>query len=134
MRPTGGVRAALLIDSSTIDPPTAREVDAAVATAALHHDAKPCSGCSAAHPSLIDAPVSGGITGASKATLTFMVSDPAAANDDAKSLHSPAQDLRVPGWFVLVAISACKATMNARVALNKSWSVLSNNFVSTKWC
>ena len=77
MRPAGGVRPALLIDSSTIDPPTAREVDAAVAAASLHHDAKPCSGCSAAHPSLIDAPVSGGITGASKATLTFMVS-----NDD----------------------------------------------------
>ncbi len=70
----GGVRAALLIDSSTIDPPTARELDAAVAASSLHHDARPCSGCSAAHPSLIDAPVSGGITGASKATLTFMVS------------------------------------------------------------
>jgi len=69
----GGVRPALLIDSSTIDPPTARELNAAATAAALHHDARPCSGCSAAHPTLIDAPVSGGITGASKATLTFMV-------------------------------------------------------------
>ena len=71
---TGGVRPALLIDSSTIDPPTARELDAAVASSSLHQDSRPCSGCSAAHPALIDAPVSGGITGASKATLTFMVS------------------------------------------------------------
>lgn len=68
------MRPALLIDSSTIDPPTARELDAAVAASSLHHDARPCSDCSAAHPSLIDAPVSGGITGAAKATLTFMVS------------------------------------------------------------
>lgn len=69
----GGVRPALLIDSSTIDPPTARELNAAATATALHHDARPCSGCSAAHPTVIDAPVSGGITGASKATLTFMV-------------------------------------------------------------
>lgn len=84
LKAEGGVRAALLIDSSTIDPPTAREVDAAVATASLHHDAKPCSGCSAAHPSLIDAPVSGGITGASKATLTFMCGGEKAAVEAAE--------------------------------------------------
>lgn len=70
---TGGLRPALLIDSSTIDPVTAREVEAAAAASSLHKDAQPCSGCSAAHPSLVDAPVSGGTTGASKATLTFMV-------------------------------------------------------------
>ena len=70
----GGVRPALLIDSSTIDPPTARDMVAAVTASSLHKDARPCHGCSAAHPSLVDAPVSGGITGASKATLTFMVS------------------------------------------------------------
>ncbi|DBB16316.1 hypothetical protein WJX82_001354 [Trebouxia sp. C0006] len=72
LKAKGGVRPALLIDSSTIDPPTARDLSAAATAAALHHDAQPCSGCSAAHPTLIDAPVSGGITGASKATLTFM--------------------------------------------------------------
>ena len=70
---TGGLRPALLIDSSTIDPPTAREIQAAAAASSLHKDAQPCSGCSAAHPTLVDAPVSGGTTGASKATLTFMV-------------------------------------------------------------
>ena len=70
---TGGLRAALLIDSSTIDPATAREMAAAAAASSLHKEAQPCSGCSAAHPSLVDAPVSGGTTGASKATLTFMV-------------------------------------------------------------
>lgn len=70
----GGLRPALLIDSSTIDPPTARDMVAAVTASSLHKDARPCHGCSAAHPSLVDAPVSGGITGASKATLTFMVS------------------------------------------------------------
>lgn len=63
----------MLIDSSTIDPLTAREMEAAAAASSLHKDAQPCGGCSAAHPSLLDAPVSGGTTGASKATLTFMV-------------------------------------------------------------
>ena len=48
-------------------------MQAAAAASSLHKDAHPCSGCSAAHPTLVDAPVSGGTTGASKATLTFMV-------------------------------------------------------------
>ena len=47
-----------LIDSSTIDPHSAREV-AKAAQAAGHH--------------MLDAPVSGGTTGAQAATLTFMV-------------------------------------------------------------
>lgn len=72
LKAEGGLRPGLLIDSSTIDPATAREMEAAAAASSLHKDARPCRGCSAAHPSLVDAPVSGGTTGASKATLTFM--------------------------------------------------------------
>jgi len=51
----------LLIDSSTIDVETAREVGAAAA---------------AADRMMIDAPVSGGTAGAAAATLTFMVGGP----------------------------------------------------------
>ncbi len=51
----------LLIDSSTIDVATAREVAAAAATAGLP---------------MIDAPVSGGTGGAEAGTLTFMVGGP----------------------------------------------------------
>ncbi|MGH6720220.1 MAG: 3-hydroxyisobutyrate dehydrogenase [Alphaproteobacteria bacterium] len=54
----------LLIDCSTIDVLTAREV-AALATAAGH--------------AMLDAPVSGGVLGAAAATLTFMVGGDAAA-------------------------------------------------------
>lgn len=60
---TGQVLAAadpetLLIDSSTIDVATAREVHGAVSAAGLD---------------MVDAPVSGGVAGAEAATLTFMV-------------------------------------------------------------
>jgi 3-hydroxyisobutyrate dehydrogenase len=54
----------LLIDSSTIDVETAREVAAAAA---------------AAGRPMVDAPVSGGTAGAEAATLTFMVGGPEAA-------------------------------------------------------
>jgi 3-hydroxyisobutyrate dehydrogenase len=54
----------LLIDSSTIDVATAREVAAAAAAAGLP---------------MIDAPVSGGTGGAEAGTLTFMVGGPAEA-------------------------------------------------------
>jgi len=62
---------ALLIDSSTIDVETAR----AVASAA---EAKGFA--------MLDAPVSGGVTGAQAATLTFMVGGPADAFARAKPL------------------------------------------------
>jgi 3-hydroxyisobutyrate dehydrogenase len=62
---------ALLIDSSTIDVETAR----AVARAA---EAKSFA--------MLDAPVSGGVTGAQAATLTFMVGGPAGAFARAKPL------------------------------------------------
>jgi 3-hydroxyisobutyrate dehydrogenase len=60
----------LLIDSSTIDVATAREVGAAAAKAGL---------------AMIDAPVSGGVGGAEAATLTFMVGGP----DDAFARAKP---------------------------------------------
>lgn len=59
----GAVRGAALIDSSTIDPHTAREVAAAAAARG--------------HP-MADAPVSGGTAGAEAGTLTFMVGAEAA--------------------------------------------------------
>ncbi len=65
----GGVIAAadpgtLLIDCSTIDVDTARAVNRAAAEAGFE---------------MLDAPVSGGVTGAEAATLTFMVGGPDAA-------------------------------------------------------
>jgi 3-hydroxyisobutyrate dehydrogenase len=59
----GAARGTLLIDSSTIDPLTAREV-------AMDAQAKGCR--------MVDAPVSGGVAGAEGATLTFMVGGEAA--------------------------------------------------------
>jgi len=62
---------ALVIDSSTIDVETAREV----AHAAIDKDI-----------AMVDAPVSGGVAGAQAATLTFMVGGPAAAFARARPL------------------------------------------------
>jgi 3-hydroxyisobutyrate dehydrogenase len=59
----------LLIDSSTIDPHTAREV-----TAAAGHQGN----------AMLDAPVSGGTGGAEAATLTFMVGGETAAFEQAR--------------------------------------------------
>jgi 3-hydroxyisobutyrate dehydrogenase len=72
----GGVNAAavpdtLLIDCSTIDVATAREVNAAAATAGLP---------------MLDAPVSGGVAGAEAGTLTFMVGGEAAAVERARPI------------------------------------------------
>jgi 3-hydroxyisobutyrate dehydrogenase len=61
----------LLIDSSTIDVASAREVHEAAA---------------AAGQLMLDAPVSGGVAGAEAATLTFMCGGPQAAFDRAKPL------------------------------------------------
>jgi 3-hydroxyisobutyrate dehydrogenase len=60
---------ALLIDSSTIDVATAREVAARAAERGL---------------AMVDAPVSGGVAGAQAGTLTFMVGGPDAAFDRAR--------------------------------------------------
>lgn len=59
----------LLIDSSTIDVATAREVAEAAAKAGHQ---------------MVDAPVSGGVGGAEAGTLAFMVGGPAAAFDTAQ--------------------------------------------------
>lgn len=61
----------LLIDSSTIDVATAREVAEAAAKAGFP---------------MVDAPVSGGVAGAEAGTLTFMVGGPEAAFEQAKPL------------------------------------------------
>ncbi len=61
----------LLIDSSTIDVETAREVAAEAAKAGLP---------------MVDAPVSGGVAGAEAATLTFMVGGPDTAFEQAKPI------------------------------------------------
>ncbi len=60
---------ALFIDSSTIDVQSARDVAAAAATKGF---------------SMLDAPVSGGVGGASAGTLTFMVGGEAAAFERAR--------------------------------------------------
>ena len=69
----GGTKASLLIDCSTISPNTSREIAAAVSDARLHSSAQPFPGCSSRTPAFVDAPVSGGTSGASAATLSFMV-------------------------------------------------------------
>ncbi|ARQ01550.1 3-hydroxyisobutyrate dehydrogenase [Pseudorhodoplanes sinuspersici] len=61
----------LLIDSSTIDVATAREVAAAAEAKGLL---------------MVDAPVSGGVTGAQNGTLTFMVGGEEAAFNNAKPI------------------------------------------------
>jgi 3-hydroxyisobutyrate dehydrogenase len=65
------VAGALLIDSSTIDVATAREVAARAAGKGL---------------AMVDAPVSGGVAGAAAGTLTFMVGGPDAAFERARPL------------------------------------------------
>jgi 3-hydroxyisobutyrate dehydrogenase len=64
----------LLVDCSTIDPITAREVAAAAAASALHPHASEAHGGQRS-PHMIDAPVSGGVPGAQAGSLTFMVSE-----------------------------------------------------------
>lgn len=61
---------AVLVDSSTIDPETVREIAEAASSTSLHPES---STPAMSHPTLIDAPVSGGVPGALNATLTFMV-------------------------------------------------------------
>jgi 3-hydroxyisobutyrate dehydrogenase len=64
----------LLIDCSTIDVATARELNAAAAKAGFE---------------MVDAPVSGGVGGAEKATLTFMVGGSEAAFKKAEPVLKP---------------------------------------------
>jgi 3-hydroxyisobutyrate dehydrogenase len=67
----------LLIDSSTTDPGTAREIAEAASSVLLHPDSS--NAFSLRSPQVIDAPVSGGVPGAVGATLTFMAGGEASA-------------------------------------------------------
>ncbi|XP_038894393.1 probable 3-hydroxyisobutyrate dehydrogenase, mitochondrial isoform X3 [Benincasa hispida] len=71
----------LLIDSSTIDPQTSRELSASVSSRILKEKRD-----SWENPVMLDAPVSGGILAADAGTLTFMVGGPEEAYYAAKSL------------------------------------------------
>ena len=68
-----GLQPSLFIDCSTVSPATSQEIATEVQKCALHHEARPFPGCSAAHPAFLDAPASGELTAATAATLTFMV-------------------------------------------------------------
>jgi 3-hydroxyisobutyrate dehydrogenase-like beta-hydroxyacid dehydrogenase len=76
----GGLRAAVLVDCSTIYPGCAAELAAAVAAAPLHAGGAAAAAAAAAGgggaAGFVDAPVSGGVPGAQAATLTFMVRRP----------------------------------------------------------
>ena len=72
-RAQGGIKPSLFIDCSTMSPAASREIAREVERSSLHHSARPFPGLSAAHPAFVDAPVSGELTAASAATLTFMV-------------------------------------------------------------
>uniref|UniRef100_A0A7S1X523 3-hydroxyisobutyrate dehydrogenase n=1 Tax=Tetraselmis chuii TaxID=63592 RepID=A0A7S1X523_9CHLO len=84
---SGGVRSPLLIDCSTIDPATARAVSASAQVAPLHADSASLADNVRA-PLMIDAPVSGGVSGASAGTLTFMCGGTEAAIDAAEPFFS----------------------------------------------
>lgn len=64
----GNLRPWLFIDSSTIDPHTSRKISLDVSK----HSSKSGQG-DISNPTLLDAPVSGGVPGAEAASLTFMV-------------------------------------------------------------
>lgn len=70
----------LFIDSSTINPQTSRKISANLSTQVL----KSPHGMN--HPTMLDAPVSGGVPGAQAATLTFMVGGLKEVFLEAKSL------------------------------------------------
>ena len=70
--PPGQLHPHLLVDCSTIDPITSRQVAAAAADTPLHpHAAEAHDGQAA--PMMVDCPVSGGVPGAQAGSLTFMV-------------------------------------------------------------
>ncbi|KAL2641734.1 hypothetical protein R1flu_009321 [Riccia fluitans] len=73
LRSSRDLRPSLLIDSSTIDPQTSRVVAAKVSTCRLSTNARRIG---FETPIMLDAPVSGGVGGASAASLTFMVGGP----------------------------------------------------------
>ncbi|GAA0169478.1 dehydrogenase [Lithospermum erythrorhizon] len=68
LRGGDGIRPKLYIDCSTIDPQTSRKVSKAVSD-----DYTTKNKGSDAPPTMLDAPVSGGVLAAESGTLTFMV-------------------------------------------------------------
>ncbi|KAL3677756.1 hypothetical protein R1sor_020712 [Riccia sorocarpa] len=70
---SAGLRPSVLIDCSTIDPQTSRTLATKVGTCRLSASAV---NIGSETPVMLDAPVSGGVGGASAASLTFMVGGP----------------------------------------------------------
>ena len=69
----GGVVPSLLVNMSTVDPATARQLAAAAATTPRSKQSPPLAGLPVGYPTFLDAPVSGGIVAADSGTLNFMV-------------------------------------------------------------
>ncbi|EFJ46488.1 hypothetical protein VOLCADRAFT_118095 [Volvox carteri f. nagariensis] len=77
---SGGVVPRVLVDCTTLDPPTARELEGRVRATRISPAAgPPLPGLPPQNPALLDAPVTGGIVGADKGTLSFLVGGEAAA-------------------------------------------------------
>ncbi|KAG2431154.1 hypothetical protein HXX76_009684 [Chlamydomonas incerta] len=81
LAPKAGIVPRVLVDCTTLDPGTARELAARVRATRVHAGlAGPrLAGLPAANPTLLDAPVSGGVVGADKGTLSFLVGGEEAA-------------------------------------------------------
>ncbi|GFR44286.1 hypothetical protein Agub_g5495 [Astrephomene gubernaculifera] len=81
LAPQGGIVPRVLVDCTTLDPPTARELAGRVRAAAVNVDkaGAPLQGLPAQSPTLLDAPVTGGIVGADAGTLSFLVGGDEAA-------------------------------------------------------
>ncbi|KAG2448020.1 hypothetical protein HYH02_007048 [Chlamydomonas schloesseri] len=81
LAPKAGIVPRVLVDCTTLDPVTARELAARVRATRVHAGlAGPrLAGLPAANPTLLDAPVSGGVVGADKGTLSFLVGGEEAA-------------------------------------------------------
>ncbi|GIL89814.1 hypothetical protein Vretimale_16495 [Volvox reticuliferus] len=77
---SGGLVPRVLVDCTTVDPPTARELEGRVRSTRISPAAgPPLPGLPAETPALLDAPVTGGIIGADKGTLSFLVGGEQAA-------------------------------------------------------
>ncbi|GLC41791.1 hypothetical protein PLESTB_001702000 [Pleodorina starrii] len=78
---SGGVVPRVMVDCTTLDPPTARELEGRVRSTRINTAlaGPPVPGLAAESPALLDAPVTGGIVGADKGTLSFLVGGEEAA-------------------------------------------------------
>jgi 3-hydroxyisobutyrate dehydrogenase-like beta-hydroxyacid dehydrogenase len=71
LRAEGGLQPRLFIDSSTILPTYSTALEGIIAKQPLAHES--AGAAQGARAMFVDAPVSGGVPGATQATLTFMV-------------------------------------------------------------